>query len=113
MYKFIPVAALTGLLVLASGCPGNGGAGQEEPVRIDAERFRVETYPDDYALGGEQPLVTVIMFSDYACGPCGRSWKVAKHLSEHYGDLLVPHPSKHERAPAPGLPPAPQTERDH
>lgn len=86
MHKFIPVAALTGLLVMASGCPGSGGAGQEEPVRIDAERFRVETYPDDFALGGEQPLVTVIMFSDYACGPCGRSWKVARHLSEHFGD---------------------------
>jgi len=57
-------------------------------VRIDAERHQVELYPDDQALGGEHPLVTVVVFSDYACPPCGRTWQVMDNLVEDYGEDL-------------------------
>jgi len=58
----------------------------EKAVQIDAERFRVDLFDDDNALGGDDPLVTIVLFSDYACGPCGSSWQVMDHLHEHYGD---------------------------
>lgn len=57
-------------------------------MRVDVERYRVELHDDDYAIGGEQPLVTVVIFSDYACGPCGVLWQVMKNLEEDYGDDL-------------------------
>jgi protein-disulfide isomerase len=41
-------------------------------------------------LGSEQPLVTIVVFSDYACPPCGRTWTVMDNLVEDYGpDLRV------------------------
>jgi protein-disulfide isomerase len=60
------------------------------PVDIDLRRYVVElpAGQDDYALGGEQPLVTIVVWSDYACAPCGRTWKVMQHLVEDYGDDL-------------------------
>jgi protein-disulfide isomerase len=74
------------LLPLASGCPATPE--HQEAVDIDLQRFRVELGPDDYALGGEQPLVTIVVWSDYACGPCGRTWQVMNNLVEDYGEDL-------------------------
>ncbi|MCX4239874.1 DsbA family protein [Paraliomyxa miuraensis] len=73
------------------GCQTETKPGGTEPrVRIDAERYRVDLFEDDHALGGEQPLVTVVVFTDYACPPCGRTWQVMDHLVEDYGaDLRV------------------------
>ena len=46
--------------------------------------------PDEIARGGETPLVTVVVFTDYACPPCGRTWSVMDNLLEDYGqDLRV------------------------
>ncbi len=36
-------------------------------------------------MGAEAPLVTIVVFTDYACPPCGRTWTVMDHLVEHYG----------------------------
>ena len=52
------------------------------------QRYRVPLMPDDYAKGGETPLVTVVMFTDYACPPCGKTWEVMNNLLEDYGDDL-------------------------
>jgi protein-disulfide isomerase len=46
------------------------------------------TAGDEHALGGAEPLVTIVVFSDYACPPCARSWQVIDHLLEDYGDDL-------------------------
>ncbi len=73
------------LLGLVSGCPASREQ-QQEAADIDLQRFRVELSEDDYALGGEQPLVTIVLWTDYACAPCGRTWQVMKHLVEDYGD---------------------------
>ena len=51
-------------------------------------RYRVELFPDDQALGGEVGLVTVVLYADYACPPCARTWSVLENLSEDYGDDL-------------------------
>ncbi len=42
----------------------------------------------EHARGGETPLVTVVIFTDYACPPCGRTWSVMDNLVEDYGDDL-------------------------
>jgi len=72
------------------GCPSNKPTEQEvtPSVRIDMQRYRVPLLPDDYAKGGETPLVTVVMFTDYACPPCGKTWEVIDNLLEDYGEDL-------------------------
>ena len=60
----------------------------EESVRIDVPRHRVPVFDDDRARGGEQPLVTIVMFTDYACAPCRTSWTTMNNLLEDYGDDL-------------------------
>lgn len=84
--RWIPicVTALAGVLSLGA-CPANPKHG-DKPVNIDIERFQVGLRGDDYALGGDEPLVTIVMFSDYACVPCGRTWKILQNLHEDYGD---------------------------
>ncbi|HLT39285.1 MAG TPA: thioredoxin domain-containing protein [Enhygromyxa sp.] len=63
---------------------------EQAAVDIDLRRYVVDLQDQqgDYALGGEQPLVTIVVWSDYACAPCGRTWKVMQHLVEDYGDDL-------------------------
>jgi len=82
---------------IGSGCRHDAEADDaaRPRIRIDAERHQVELFDDDYALGGEQPLVTVVVFSDYACPPCGRTWQVMDNLIEDYGaDLRVVYRAK-------------------
>lgn len=87
------LVALTALLVSVPGCPA-GAPTDTQVVPIDAERYRIELMEDDHALGSEKPLVTFVLFSDYACRPCGRAWGVAEHLVEHFPeDLRVVHRS--------------------
>ncbi len=80
------VAAATTLGSL--GCKTEDSSASRESIQIDLQRFRVALSDDDIALGGEHPLVTIVVFSDYACGPCGRTWNVMSHLVEHYGEDL-------------------------
>ncbi len=82
--------AITSLLLfvtapLACACPAEETEAAPR-IRIDAERYKVELFPDDYALGGETPLVTIVVFTDYACPPCGRTWQVLENLVEDYGE---------------------------
>ncbi len=56
---------------------------------IDLARYEVQRLPDDEVLGAKNPLVTLVLFSDYACEPCGRAWTVAQRLVEHYPDELA------------------------
>ena len=74
-------------LALLPGCPAKPAQEQVE-LNIDIERFVVPVRADEIAIGGEQPLVTIVLWSDYACVPCGRSWQVMKHLVEDFGDDL-------------------------
>lgn len=64
----------------------SGGSNLEAAPVIDLPRYEVQRLPDDVFLGAKDPLVTVVLFSDYACEPCGRAWTVAEHLVEHYPD---------------------------
>lgn len=92
VHRLGPRVARLGLLALGLalpitlGCPATPE--HQEAVDIDLQRFRVDLSPDDIALGGDQPLVTIVVWSDYACAPCGRTWQVMKNLSEDYGDDL-------------------------
>lgn len=77
---------LVGALAFA-GCEGN--AKDKNPtseLRVDVERYRIPLRGDDFALGGEEPLVTIVVFSDYACGPCRGLWDTMRRISEDYGD---------------------------
>ncbi|MCA9716801.1 MAG: thioredoxin domain-containing protein [Myxococcales bacterium] len=53
-----------------------------------AHRHLVALAGDDHALGGDEPLVTIVVFSGYACPPCGRTWQVLDNLVEDYGDSV-------------------------
>ena len=83
-------ALLFGLSMTAglapSACNTEAVSQQEAQVRIEMERFNVEVTGDDPAMGADNPLVTIVLFSDYQCVPCGRSWGVARALVEHYPD---------------------------
>ncbi len=78
--------ALAACLSLA--CVKTDDAEQTPAIRIDAERFRIDRNDDDYTKGGTAPLVTIVVFTDFACPPCARSWTVFDHLLEDYGDDL-------------------------
>ena len=75
------------LLATLPACPAKPSH-EQAALNIDVERFVVPVHEDEIALGGEQPLVTIVLWSDYACVPCGRSWQVMRHLVEDYGDDL-------------------------
>ena len=93
------VSALAAAAALClSVVPSSGGcesksedASSDTPrVKIDGQRFRVDLFDDDLALGGDAPLVTIVVFTDYACPPCARTWTVMDHLVEDYGqDIRV------------------------
>lgn len=77
------------LMLGVAGCPKSGDDTKDQPrVRIDAERYRVPLLADDYARGAQAPLVTIVLYTDYACPPCGRTWSVMDNLLEDYGDDL-------------------------
>lgn len=88
-----PLHLCTSLVVALglAGCPTSDQGPEAAPrVRIDAERYRVPLLGEEYARGGEAPLVTIILYTDYACPPCGRTWSVMDNLLEDYGqDLRV------------------------
>ncbi|MCA9638012.1 MAG: thioredoxin domain-containing protein, partial [Myxococcales bacterium] len=81
------------LLLGVGGCQGQAqradshATASAAPI-APATRYRVDLLPDDQALGGEAPLVTVVLYSDYACPPCARTWAVLENLVEDYGDDL-------------------------
>lgn len=78
-------------LALSGGAACSASDGSAAATQRQAEpqvRYRVGLDPDEHALGGAEPLVTVVVFSDYACPPCARTWKVLDHLVEDYGDDL-------------------------
>jgi protein-disulfide isomerase len=80
--------AATILALTLAGCSCPSDAEDQTPrIRIDGERYKVALYPqEDYVLGGDTPLVTIVVFTDYACPPCGRTWTVLENLVEDYGD---------------------------
>ncbi len=63
-------------------------AATREAPPVPKTRYLAPVRDGDFSLGGSAPLVTVVVFSDYACPPCGRTWKVLDHLLEDYGDDL-------------------------
>lgn len=88
-----PIHLCTAMLLALglTGCPtSHSGGDAAKAVRIDAERYRVPLFGEELARGGETPLVTVVLYTDYACPPCGRTWSVMDNLLEDYGqDLRV------------------------
>ena len=80
--------ALAVAVSTVSGCRTEAEPEAAPRIRIDGERHRVELFPDGQALGSPTPLVTVVIFTDYACPPCGRTWQVMDNLVEDYGDDL-------------------------
>jgi protein-disulfide isomerase len=66
-------------------CPAKPDV-EQGVIDIDLRRFVVNLDAEEHAIGGEQPLVTIVVWSDYACAPCGRTWQVMRHLVEDYGD---------------------------
>ncbi|MEM6993233.1 MAG: DsbA family protein [Myxococcota bacterium] len=91
MYTAVCAAVCAAVLLAACTSCNKEGPAQGEPevrIRLDGERFVVPLFDDDPALGGETPLVTIVIFTDYACPPCGQSWQVMKNLVSEYGDDL-------------------------
>jgi protein-disulfide isomerase len=79
------VVALLGL-----GCPRDETKRHDHApaVELDATRYLVELFGDDQAIGSREPLVTIVVFTDYACPPCGLTWQVMDNLVEDYGEDL-------------------------
>ncbi|MFH1412795.1 MAG: thioredoxin domain-containing protein [bacterium] len=68
-------------------------------INIEAtelKQFLKETYTDDirgviegkdnYWIGAEQPLITIVGFSDFACSHCKESYTIMRELSIEYGN---------------------------
>ncbi|TPV96787.1 MAG: hypothetical protein B7733_03035 [Myxococcales bacterium FL481] len=94
-------------LLLSLACPRpdarpDGQASADAAVRVDVERFAVPQFPNDRALGGQAPLVTLVVFGNYACPPCGRTWLMARNLVEDYGENIR---VVYRHAPIPGYQP--------
>jgi len=71
-----------------------GADGADSEIHIDLKRYRVDLQGDEPALGGEHPLVTIVVFTDYACPPCRATWQVMDNLAEDYGaDLRIVYQS--------------------
>lgn len=77
---------IAAVLASAPACESKPDKAPAQGVRVDVERYQVELYDDDYALGGDDALVTIVVFSDYGCGPCKNLWQVMRNLHEDYGD---------------------------
>ncbi|HEY8378663.1 MAG TPA: thioredoxin domain-containing protein [Nannocystis sp.] len=79
---------VAGLALCSAACERAPAASGHAQAIQSARRYRVTLDPDEHALGGAEPLVTIVAFTDYACPPCARTWKVLEHLVEDYGDDL-------------------------
>ena len=87
-----------GLLCLNLSCSreaADSGGHEHAHAAVAAEfdgegRFLVELEGSDQALGGAEgeALVTVVVYSGYACPPCARTWQVLDNLVEDYGNDL-------------------------
>jgi protein-disulfide isomerase len=92
MRSKILVSLILGLVLPA--CTASPTSPQPDPAAateaspVPQTRYLAPVQPDDPGLGGSAPLVTVVVFSDYACPPCARTWKVLDHLLEDHGDDL-------------------------
>jgi protein-disulfide isomerase len=86
------LALLSGEAACGGGAPSPAATAhnhsQGAPSIAEATRYRVELFGDDQALGGAAPLVTVVVFGDYACPPCARTWSVLENLVADYGEDL-------------------------
>lgn len=82
------LAAPVGLLACAGEPAGAHDSAHKVAPAVPQARHRADLAADDQALGGAEPLVTIVVFSDYACPPCGRAWQVFDHLIEDHGDEI-------------------------
>lgn len=80
--------SLLAFALSAAACSASSQPETHVEAAAPALRYRVDLDPDEHALGGAEPLVTIVVFSDYACPPCARTWKVLGHLVEDYGDQI-------------------------
>ncbi len=93
MRSTILASTLFGLVLTGCASPsephadGHGGASHQAPP-VSQRRHKVPLAADDHPQGGAEPLVTVVVYSDYACPPCARTSRVLEHLLEDYGDDL-------------------------
>jgi protein-disulfide isomerase len=91
------------LLFSTSACrqPASSPATDEKQASpsaaaLDLMRYEVRLVGDEYALGGQHPLVTIVLFSNYACPPCRKTWQVMRNLLEDYkDDIRVVYRSVH------------------
>jgi protein-disulfide isomerase len=96
MRSTILASTLLGLVLTGCASPtephadSHDGASTPKAPPVSERRHKVPLAADDHLQGGAEPLVTIVVFSDYACPPCGRAWQVLDHLVEDYGaDLRV------------------------
>ena len=94
MRSTILASTLLGLVLTGCASPtephadSHDGASTPKAPPVSERRHKVPLAADDHLQGGPEPLVTVVVYSDYACPPCARTSKVLEHLLEDYGDDL-------------------------
>lgn len=87
-------STLLGLVLTGCASPtephadAHDGPSAAQAPPVSQRRHKAPLAADDHPLGGAEPLVTVVIYSDYACPPCARTSKVLEHLLEDYGDDL-------------------------
>ena len=72
---------------------------QRKPPAVDKTVYKVPT-GDSYAKGGKEPLVTIVEFTDFKCGFCGRVLKTLDEINKTYGDkvkVVVKHNTQRTR----------------
>lgn len=93
MRSTILASILFGLVLTGCASPSKPHADGHDGViplapPVSQRRHKVPLAADDHPQGGAEPLVTVVVYSDYACPPCARTSRVLEHLLEDYGDDL-------------------------
>ena len=72
---------------------------RRKPPTVDNVVYKVPI-GDSYARGGREPLVTIIQFTDFKCGFCGRALKTLDEINKIYGNkvkVVVKHNTQRTR----------------
>lgn len=85
----IGVIVATGILLVGAVAWMGGGSRETVSDQQEIEQVNLEIRDNGYnAKGTEEPLVTLVEYSDFECPACGSTFPVLKQLMEEYGEKV-------------------------